>query len=359
MLLDAQQLETYVRQGETVTAYLSSPATPDLPLIPPPCPPSAPYLWLAGWLVVDAPWPRELTAALRPAVEVATEDPVAVREAGGHKWTHHTLKPQLSGSYWTALDHSEDFMAVMLHPEVVELARQLEGTERVFFRNGGINQLRPGSAILWHHDYKRDVSALPEVPSAGVEFMHYFGGASKANGCLRIIPGSHALPDGRRYLNPSDPTRFDELLATHRPDADTSQQMTDGLLADVGLPGEVSIELTPDQLLVRSTAIYHASWANETAEGRLMHHWLYRPVVEGEPIDGEHCGNHRFHWEEYLTTQLIAALSPGQREVLMLDEKFEIDPVYYGEREKELGSVRWGTRKQLEAQFAGDEHACL
>ena len=198
-------------------------------------------------------------------MEVAAEPPTVVREAGGHKWTHHTLKPQLPGSYWTALDHSADFMAVMLHPGVVELARQLEGTERVFFRNGGINQLRPGSSILWHHDYKRDLSALPEVPSAGVEFMHYFGGASKANGCLRIISGSHALPDGRRYLHPSDPTRFDELLAAHRPDEDTSQQMSDGLLADVELPGEVSIELTPDQLLVRSTAIYHASWVRLAA----------------------------------------------------------------------------------------------
>ena len=58
-----------------------------------------------------------------------------------------------------------------------------------------------------------------------------------------------------------------------------------------------------------------------------MHHWLYRPVLEGEPIDGEHCGNHRFHWEEYLTPQLMASLSPEQREVLMLGESFEIDPV--------------------------------
>ena len=225
-----------------------------------------PSLCVPGWIVVDAPWPRELSAALRSAVEVAAEEPAAVRVAGGHKWTHHTIKPQVPGSYWTALDHSQDFLAVMLHPEVVELARQLEGTERVFFRNGGINQLRPGSAIPWHHDYRRDESSLPKVPSAGVEFMHYFGGASKANGCLRIIPGSHALPDGRCYLNSSDPTRYDEILATHRPDEDAvSQQMTDGLLADVELPGEVSIELTPDQLLVRSTAIYHASWVRLAA----------------------------------------------------------------------------------------------
>ena len=33
--------------------------------------------------------------------------------------------------------------------------------------------------------------------------------------------------------------------------------------------------------------------------------------------------------------------------------------VYHGEREKELGSVRWGTREQLEAEFAGGDQARL
>ena len=90
-----------------------------------------------------------------------------------------------------------------------------------------------------------------------------------------------------------------------------------------------------------------------------MHHWLFRPVVEGEPIDGEHCGNHRFHWEKYLTPKLIAALSPEQKQVLMLGESFDIDPVYRDERENELGRVRWGTREQLEAEFSGGQQARL
>ena len=220
-----------------------------------------------GWLVLDAPWPRELTAALKSAVDVVAADPDEVRTAGGHKWTHHTLAPQLPGSYWCALDHSEDFLQVMLHPEVLELARQLEGTENVFFRNGGINQLRPQRSVNWHHDYKQDGAALPDTPSSGVEFMHYFGGASRENGCLRLIPASHRLPDGGRYLNPRDPTLFDELLDEHRPaDADAAADIMEGLLADVELPGEVSVELSADQLLVRSNSIFHASWQNSTAE---------------------------------------------------------------------------------------------
>ena len=40
--------------------------------------------------------------------------------------------------------------------------------------------------------------------------------------------------------------------------------------ADVTIPGEISIELSPDQLLVRSTTLFHASHHNTTDQGRLM-----------------------------------------------------------------------------------------
>jgi hypothetical protein len=107
----------------------------------------------------------------------------------------------------------------MLHPEVVELARQLEGTDEVYFRNGGINELQPGKSILWHHDYKNDSHCEQDVASAGVEFMHYFGGASAANGCLRIVPASHSHPARRfgdgSHSNQSGPTRRGLHIHTH------------------------------------------------------------------------------------------------------------------------------------------------
>ena len=117
--------------------------------------------------------------------------------------------------------------------------------------------------------------------------------------------------------------------------------MAEGMRADIELPGEVSVELSPDQLLIRSVSIFHASWQNQTEEGRLMHHWLYRPQISG---------NHRFRWEEYLTPQLLERLTDAQRAVLLVDKigSFEIDPVYRAEREKEKGIVHWGTREQLQ-----------
>jgi hypothetical protein len=35
---------------------------------------------------------------------------------------------------------------------VLELARQLEGCDDIYFRNGGINEIAPGRGIRWHRD---------------------------------------------------------------------------------------------------------------------------------------------------------------------------------------------------------------
>ena len=76
-------------------------------------------------------------------------------------------------------------------------------------------------------------------------------------------------------------TFFDELLATHRPDADTSQQMTDGLLADVGLPGGARERAPRRVLRMRACASSRASSrrrAQNPRDGavhcrRLQHGW--------------------------------------------------------------------------------------
>ena len=36
--------------------------------------------------------------------------------------------------------------------------------------------------------------------------------------------------------------------------------ITDGTMADVELPGEVSLELSPDQLLIRSNSFFHGAF---------------------------------------------------------------------------------------------------
>ena len=42
---------------------------------------------------------------------------------------------------------------------------------------------------------------------------------------------------------------------------------------DAEMPGEVTVEVGPNDIILRESTIYHASHANSTTEGRLMQHW--------------------------------------------------------------------------------------
>ena len=133
-----------------------------------------------GFVVIDCPWPAELTESCLEAVALArVQDPeaVAAEDTIGNHWK---LPPVTVGSYWSAADHALPFLSIITHPEVVEIGQQLADEDDIWLRNGGINELAPGRCVFWHHDGGDDT----------VEFMHYPGnGATLQNGCLRVIPG--------------------------------------------------------------------------------------------------------------------------------------------------------------------------
>ncbi len=263
-----------------------------------------------GYVVVDCPFATALTRAALQAVEKVAIAPEL--NTTDFKGNHFRLPPQVPDSYWCALDHSLAFLQMELHPDIVELARQLAHDDDIYYRNGGINELAPGLSFVWHRDSNEEY----------VEFMHYFSGSSPHNGCLRVVPGSH--------IGPADELVAEAERRRREERGDSAALRT---VSDVELPGEVSLELRPDQLLVRSSRIFHATWLNQSDEGRLMHHWLFREATSD---------NHRFHFKECLTEELVAALTDEQRRVLWLGREFALDEKWRGERQREGGKVRWG-----------------
>ena len=264
-----------------------------------------------GYVIIECPFPEELTHACQDAVEPAAQDP----DSGlpDSKRNHYRLRPQVEDSYWCTLDHSLPFLRIILHPEILELARQLQKIDDIYLRNGGINDQGPNRSIPWH----RDIGI--EWP----EFMHYFAGASRANGCLRVVPGSHR----------GDEEPWQQQLRDLRERSENTGSAAEDGWEDVELPDEISLEVEPHQLVVRSSHIFHATWLNRTPISRVMSHWFFHPhTVE----------NHRFTWRDYLTPELIEALTPEQREPLWLDREFRIDSNYEAERARELGRVSWG-----------------
>ena len=265
-----------------------------------------------GYVIVGCPFPESLTEACMAAVEGAARDP-SEGPADGSKRNHFRLRPQVEDSYWCSLDHSLPFLKIILHPEIVELARQLNGESDIYLRNGGINEQAPDRSVGWHID----------GGPGWAEFMHYFSGASRQNGCLRIVPGSHNGP----------PDSLQERAARLRDERGIPGSPADDGWEDIPLEEEISLEVEPHQLIVRHSRLFHSTWLNRTNEGRYMSHWLFHPHT----ID-----NHRFTWGDYLTPELVDALSPEQREVLWLERDFDIDPAYDRERSRELGRVKWG-----------------
>ena len=73
-----------------------------------------------GYAVVDCPWPEQLTEACLAAVEKVARDPSEGPEDG--KRNHFRLRPQITDSFWCALDHSLPFMRIILHPEIDKIS---------------------------------------------------------------------------------------------------------------------------------------------------------------------------------------------------------------------------------------------
>jgi len=103
-------------------------------------------------------------------------------------------------------------------PRFVEPARDLTGSERISLFTAKLNLKRPreGSRFRWHQDSPYWAHFFPEVDRLP-NLMLALDDATEANGCLRVIRGSHhrgMLPGltGQGTLGPlfTDPQYFDE-----------------------------------------------------------------------------------------------------------------------------------------------------
>ena len=168
------------------------------------------------------------------------------------------LKPQIDDSYWCSLDHSLRFLRIELHEEIVELARQLTGRlpggdEDIYYRNGGINELAPGRCFKWHRDSGDEAT----------EFMHYFSDASQADGCLRVVPGSH----------------HEQRIFEHEHDMRNGLVLRDMVRADHITSEPVDVELEPGQMSLHDIYLIHGSNANRSDKRRAGVAIRYMPAT--------------------------------------------------------------------------------
>jgi hypothetical protein len=214
--------------------------------------------------------------ALRDASECAVERAQAASDAGGESYEIDGNRYcEASGSTIQFEHHEgartirviepfhhldERFDRVIDDPRFVEPARGLVGAERVALFTDKLNLKRPreGSRFRWHQDSPYWAHVFPEVhrlPNA----MLALDDASPANGCLRLIAGSHKrgmLPglEGQGRLGPlfTDPRYFDASR-------------------------EVAPELPAGSLLFFSPHVVHGSEPNASDALRRAFLFTYQP----------------------------------------------------------------------------------
>jgi phytanoyl-CoA hydroxylase len=143
---------------------------------------------------------------------------------------------------------------------------KLPGTPRTFWHQDGVS---------WNHPSSYE--AAPEE----LIFIFYLVDTTPANGCLRVIPGSH------RKRHPL----HDALGGTYTPEL---RMMADPRSAAFATyPDEVSVPVVAGDVVILDARLLHAAHANESATERTALSLWYLADYEALPD----CIRARFTWE--------------------------------------------------------------
>jgi hypothetical protein len=197
--------------------------------------------------------PDVLMAQLRAAVEGLMADNPDIRPE------------QLVGAHVARSDDSGvrgrvELLECARHPDLLDMAEQILGPDlivwgsQVFSKPAG-----DGMAVPWH----QDGAYWPMRPLATVTAWIAIDPATRENGCLRVIPGSH-----RQGL-------FEHQgLAAN--DMALSRELADGAFD----PREaVDVELEPGQVSLHDALLIHGSNANPSGRRRCGYAIRYMPAT--------------------------------------------------------------------------------
>ena len=157
------------------------------------------------------------------------------------------------------------------------------GFDSVRYLSGFIISREPRTkAAYWHQDwmYWDEPESADPLP-VKVFLMYYLVDTAPANGCLRVIPGSHR----RRYPQ----HEYDgHGTAIRYEDPDTSVKYADAA-------GQVDVPVTAGDLLIGDSRVLHAPRANRTDQRRTVLTMWYLPRWDelSERMRASYAANHR------------------------------------------------------------------
>jgi hypothetical protein len=155
-------------------------------------------------------------------------------------------------------DHCDGFLGFGTAPGLRGILRQLVG-ENILMWGSQLFCKPPsiGMAIPWHQDGEY----WPIRPLANVSAWIAIDAATRENGCLRIIPGSHKRGLQPHVLDESENVALDQTVAPEHLDVERA----------------VDLELEPGQVALFDVHLMHGSNANTSGKRRAGLVYRYMP----------------------------------------------------------------------------------
>jgi ectoine hydroxylase-related dioxygenase (phytanoyl-CoA dioxygenase family) len=220
-----------------------------------------------GWVVPRFQLGAERVRAMQQALEHLLEQNPGVRP-------EKLVSAHVAGDNGEGVRGVADFLALAMDRDIVDLVSGVVGDDiilwgcHVFCKPAG-----EGFETPWH----QDGHYWPIRPLATCTAWVALEPSTRANGCLRVIPGSHAG------------NQLHDHLHEDRTDLTLNQRMADGSFDE---SKAVDIELQPGQMSLHDVYMIHGAKANLSAQRRTGVALRYMPATSHfdrtlRPMDGK------------------------------------------------------------------------
>ena len=167
-----------------------------------------------------------------------------------------------------------DFLHLARDPAIVDLVASLIGDDVILW---GAHVFCKPAAEGYETPWHQDGHYWPIRPLATCTVWVALEPSTRANGCLRVIPGSHR----DKFLHPH--------LHEDRQDLTLQQRMADGCFDEADA---VDIELQPGQMSLHDVYMIHGAAANTSTQRRTGVALRYMPATSHfdrslRPVDGK------------------------------------------------------------------------
>lgn len=220
-----------------------------------------------GWLIPRWRLPAARTTAMREALDELLRRNPGVRP-------EKLVSAHIDGDNGEGVRGVADFLALARDPEIVELVSGVIGENVILW---GCHVFCKPAAEGYETPWHQDGHYWPIRPLANCTVWVALEPSTRANGCLRVIPGSHRE------------RRLHDHLHEDRSDLTLNQRMADGSFDEAQA---LDLELEPGQMSLHDVYMIHGAAANRSAQRRTGVALRYMPATsvferDLRPADGQ------------------------------------------------------------------------